>query len=214
MGLTSEQIENNKNTFLNILSQVNIEGADMQGLIDFLCNKSDFFTAPASTLYHANYTGGLCQHSLNVYYSLCNLVDIYKNRIPEYSEYSLIIVGLLHDISKTNFYEATTINKKIYNEKGTKHDNIGNFDWFAQEAFKVKDASERFLAGSHEVNSMLILSQYLPLTMEEMIAILNHHANTNNGNTLIDQSAIFSKYPLATLLHSADMLSTFILENK
>ena len=45
------------------------EGADK--LLDYLANKSDFFTAPASARYHSAVEGGLLQHSLNVYHCLC-----------------------------------------------------------------------------------------------------------------------------------------------
>ena len=46
-------------------------GAD--ALLDYLENKSDFFTAPASARYHGAYAGGLCDHSLNVYHCLVDL---------------------------------------------------------------------------------------------------------------------------------------------
>ena len=41
------------------------EGAD--ALLDYLENKSDFFTAPASARFHGSYAGGLCEHSVNVF---------------------------------------------------------------------------------------------------------------------------------------------------
>ena len=47
-------------------SLIKREGAEE--LLEYLCsNGSDFFTAPASTRFHGNYPGGLCEHSLNVY---------------------------------------------------------------------------------------------------------------------------------------------------
>ena len=55
-----------KEEFIDIFkSAITREGADK--LLDFLENKSDFFTAPASARYHGAYEGGLCEHSLNVY---------------------------------------------------------------------------------------------------------------------------------------------------
>ena len=53
-----------KEEFIEIFQeQVHREGA--QALLDYLSNKSDFFTAPASARYHGSYAGGLCEHSLN-----------------------------------------------------------------------------------------------------------------------------------------------------
>ena len=64
--LTPEQIENNKQQIIDIYRNcVKREGSDK--LLDYLINKSDFFTAPASTRFHGAYDGGLAQHSLNVY---------------------------------------------------------------------------------------------------------------------------------------------------
>lgn len=207
--LTAEQIEINKSRYLQLISTIEIEGADTQGLVDYLLT-SDFFTAPASTLYHSNYEGGLCQHSLNVYDALCNLANMYAPNKYDYS--SLIVVALLHDLAKVNFYEKYIMNKKHYHPAGTKHDNQGNFDWIAEEAFKVRDAKERFLGGEHGFNSMIIANRYIPMTYEETLAILHHHCGQGESKQLTDLSAILNKYPLITLLHMADFMSTFITE--
>ena len=63
--LTQEQIQANKTEFINLLRSTGRAG--IETLINWLETKSDFFTAPSSTVYHGNYDGGLCQHSLNVY---------------------------------------------------------------------------------------------------------------------------------------------------
>ena len=209
--LTPEQIEANKIEFLKLIAEIDIEGADTQGLVDFL-DGADFFSAPASTQYHCNYKGGLCEHSLHVYHNLVLLAEQYKDFIPEYEKSTFIVLGLLHDISKTNFYEVYVANKKIYSEKGTKHDNMGKFDWFAEEAFKVKDVHDRFIAGTHEVNSMFLVGRYIPLTLEENLAIMHHQAIPSEGQPIRDMSAILNKYPLITLLQMADYISTFIQE--
>lgn len=210
--LNKDQIEKNKLTFLQLIGEINIPGADIQGLIGFL-ESSDFFYAPASTIYHNNYEGGLCEHSLNVYYNLKMLYEKFKNNLPcEYDQNSLLICGLLHDLSKANFYEMYTKNEKVYNPQGTKHDNMGKFDWVAVSAYKTKDAHNRFLAGTHEENSMLLIGRYIPLSHEEMVAIMNHHAGLGDTKVNYDLSAVSNAYPLLPLLHSADYLATFILE--
>ena len=53
-----------KEEFLKLLRETNREG--MENLINFL-EKSDFFTAPASTRFHGSEEGGLVKHSLQVY---------------------------------------------------------------------------------------------------------------------------------------------------
>lgn len=202
-------IEENRNRVINILSQVKIEGADIQGLLNWLDN-SDFYIAPASTMYHSNYAGGLCQHSLNVYDNIMQLATMYCP--GQYTPDTLAVVSLMHDISKANYYEKALINKKVYNENGSKHDNMGNFDWVSQEVYKVKDATERSLLGTHEEASALMLGTFVPLTLEETIAVMHHHCGMNDECQFRDLSAHLNKYPLLTLLHTADFLSTFINE--
>lgn len=207
--MNKETAEMNKERYLRLISQIDIEGSDTEGLVDYLLN-SDFFTAPASTLYHSNYEGGLCQHSLNVYDAICKLSELYAP--GKYSQSTLIVVALLHDLAKVNFYEKYVANRKIYSPHGSKHDNQGNFDWFAEEAYKVRDVKERFLGGEHGFNSMIIANRYIPMTYEETLAILHHHVGIGESKQLGDLSAILNKYPLITLLHMADFISTFIVE--
>lgn len=207
--LTKEQIQTNQEKFLQLVSEIDIPGADTQGLVEYLLS-SDFFVAPASTQYHCNYEGGLCYHSINVYNALQQLADMYTP--GKYTKGTLIAVALLHDLSKTNFYEKFIMNKKVYGPTGSKHDNQGNFDWFAEEAYKVKDATERFIGGEHGFNSLMLANQYIPFTYEESLAILHHHAGLGEAKQLYDLSAIMNKYSLVALLHMADFLSTFITE--
>ena len=210
MVLTPDQINTNRQTFLQLISQIKIEGADITGLTNFLLG-SDFFTAPASTIYHSSFEGGLCHHSLNVYYELVDLATKYAP--GKYNANSLLIVGLLHDISKTNFYEKYIMNKKVYLPSGTKHDNQGKFDWFAEEAYKVRDVSERFIGAEHGTNSMFLISRYIPMTYEESVAVINHHFISETNGLIKDISAIYNKYSLATLIHLADMAAVYLLEN-
>ena len=76
------------------------EGAD--NLLAWL-EKSDMFTAPASTKYHLACSGGLCQHSVNVYRQLGKLYTAEFGEIPNDKKETLAIVSLLHDLCKVNF---------------------------------------------------------------------------------------------------------------
>ena len=60
-------IDINKTDFIQTLSQVDRER--IPELIEFL-KATDFFTAPASHRFNSAYDGGLCRHSLTVYYNL------------------------------------------------------------------------------------------------------------------------------------------------
>ena len=55
-----------KEEFIEIYTEhIHREGS--AELLDYLENKCDFFTAPASARYHGSYAGGLCDHSVNVF---------------------------------------------------------------------------------------------------------------------------------------------------
>ena len=69
-----------KEEFIEIFREkITRPGAD--ALLDYLENKSDFFTAPASARYHGAYAGGLCDHSLNVYHCLVDYLA--RERVQE-----------------------------------------------------------------------------------------------------------------------------------
>jgi len=206
---TDREIEENKETFIGLVKSI-----QRPGHIDKLLTKleeSDFYTAPASTKYHAAYKGGLVDHSLNVYYNLCSLI---KNKhIEDYDEDTIKIVALFHDISKMNYYESYFMNKKVYKDNGTKSDNVGRFDWESIEAYKTKDAEERFVLGNHAENSAFMINKYFSLSAEEYSAILNHMGSCDNHMFYGDNYATaFGRYKLAALLHVADMISTFVDE--
>ena len=95
-----------KERFLEIYNTyIKREGADK--LLEFLLN-SDFFTAPASSRFHSAFEGGLALHSLNVYDCLKSYLetDRAKNTFGfSYSEESIAIVSLLHDLCKIGVYK-------------------------------------------------------------------------------------------------------------
>lgn len=201
--LTEEQISENKQEFISLIRKINREGALIEDLIKQLEN-SDFFVAPASTQFHCNYKGGLCKHSLNVYKELKSLVEIkYPENTCPIEEDSIIITGLLHDISKMNFYETSTRNVK--DESGA---------WIQVPFIKIKEAKDRFIYATHGANSEYLVGRFIPLKLEESVAIINHMGGKEQGSNGFDStmSEIFNKYPLAILLHSADMLATFFDE--
>ena len=115
-----------KQRFLDICkNEMKREGLDK--LLDWL-EKSDFFEAPASTKYHGNYAGGLLEHSLNVYDCLVSYLksDRAKQFGFEYSDESIAIAALLHDLCKMNTYKVSFRNAKNELSPYTADTIIGN----------------------------------------------------------------------------------------
>ena len=199
------QMQSNKARFIELVNSINREGFLKENLLAKLEN-SDFFFAPASTKYHGNYKGGLCEHCLQVY---DNLVQINETKDLHFNEDSMKILALFHDISKMNFYEEYFQNKKVYYPGGSKRDEGGNYDWKAVASFKVREAKDRFVFGNHEQTSEFMLRSYCPLTYEESIAILHHHAGMSWDCAQDNISEVYNKYPIAMYLHVADMIGCY-----
>lgn len=210
--LTKEQIMNNKTDFIGLLNSITREGADIEKLIKKLEN-SDFFYAPASTQFHGSYEGGLCDHCLNVCSNMLQLVDMKADVLgvnPEEVRESIIIVSLLHDISKMNTYKLGVKNEKVYSENGSKYDELGKFDWVSKRIYVRRD--DAFIFGSHESTSEYIARQFIPLKLEESVAILHHMGSMSWDSAKDNIGEVFNKYWLALILYQADMLSTYVDE--
>lgn len=154
---------------------------------------TDFFTAPASSIYHNNFQGGLVDHSVNVFEQLVNLLRIHTE-IKVTAE-STAIVSLLHDVCKADYYELYSRNVKI------------NGQWEAVPAYRVREQKP---IGGHGSKSLYLIQKHMTLTDEEASAILCHMGR--GDDTSIDFGKAFRKYPLSFLTHLADGTSAFIKE--
>ena len=213
--LTETQIESNKERFLTLVNAINRDGMNKELLIKQL-TQSDFFTAPASTNYHCNYPGGLCEHSLNVYYNLIKLYSAFFKDGEQLSqeEYQKVaIVSLFHDFSKMNYYTTEIKNMKVYSESGSKKDSMGNYDWQSVQGYVSKPVKDRFMIGNHEENSAYMTNAFIPLTEEEYCAIIHHHGSVGYDSTKQNPADFWIKYPLSLLLYQADCIATFVQEN-
>lgn len=188
-----------KEQFLDIYKKnITRDGADK--LLDFLENKSDFFTAPASTRFHGAYEGGLLRHSLNVYECLVQYLvrervkDTYKLNV---SDETAAIVALLHDVCKVNFYTVSYRNSK----------NEQTGQWEKVPYYSINDT----LPYGHGEKSVYMVSGFMRLTREEAMAIRWHmgFSGIEDKNTI---GRALEKYPLAFALSIADMEASYFLE--
>ena len=195
---------NAQERILTLLNSVKRDG--IKNLIQFL-ESSDFFDAPASLKLHHAHEGGLCEYALARYDALEAIVS---SILPAnaYDEDTLIIVSLLADVNKINYFERTSINKKQYCEDGDKQDNIGRFKWVAEAGYKIKDPEDRFVFGTSGQNAERIITDFIPLKDEESAAIIN--LGVTYENPMFNYSYIYKKYKLACLLSAADSIATYL----
>ncbi|MDR7867791.1 MAG: HD domain-containing protein [Sporomusaceae bacterium] len=160
---------------------------------------TDFFTAPASTQYHGAHEGGLLEHSLAVYNNLCKIAGTFEEKLLPVSNSTAIIVALLHDICKADFYTVSTRNVK----------NEQTGQWEKVPYYAIEDT----IPLGHGEKSVILAMRHMPLTGDEIMAIRWHMAGFDDaarqyasGQAL---AAALKKYPLITALHMADLAATY-----
>ena len=204
-----EKIEKNKQEYISAINLIT-RPFDKEELIKML-EETDFFEAPASSKYHNAVKGGLCEHSINVWKRLVDLDQIMETKLDSNS---IAIVALCHDYAKINYYKLGYRNEKVYSESGSKSDNLGKYDWVSVPSYSTRDAKDRFIYGNHEATSEAIVRMYIPLTLDESSAILNHHGGMGADSAQNNIGEVYTKNKLALLLHLADMLCSFVDEDR
>lgn len=186
-----------KEEFIELLKSTNREGMDK--LLAWI-EKSDFYKAPASTRFHGSYEGGLLEHSLNVYKVLKQkLTQFPFASILNVNDDTLIIITLLHDICKANYYCVEMRNKK--NEDGI---------WVKEPYYSINDT----IPYGHGEKSVMMITKFIDLTLEEMYCIRWHMGFTEPKEFYNTISTVYEKYPLALALHEADLEASYILESR
>jgi len=212
----------------------------MEKLIGWL-EETDFFEAPSSTQFHCAFPGGLAAHSWNVYQLLRSKEDIYKLGLEKETMiivalfHDLCKIGMYEEdkeeiTDKQAKYLRDLAGKEYFKippdhlTKGYATDLIGYYkdkkegktDAVKPEykiSYKVNDT----LPLGHGEKSLYLVSQFIELTVEEACAIRWHmvafdagiHFNYPSGFPF--RQAV-EKYPLVTLLFTADFEASNILE--
>ena len=192
------KLEECQERFIEIYNKyIKREGADK--LLEYLIS-SDFFEAPASSRFHSSYQGGLVEHSLNVYDCLVSYLNTERAKETfgfSYTDESVAIVSLLHDLCKIGVYKKGFRNVK--DESGA---------WKKVDTFEYDDQ----LPYGHGEKSVYIITGYMRLTREEAFAIRYHMGYSSEFEDIRNVSKAFEMFPLAFAVHVADSESTYFIE--
>lgn len=161
--------------------------------INFLLNEG-FFTAPASTKYHGAYEGGLYDHSAAVYKRLKNLTV--KNNLKWKRPESPFIIGMFHDLCKCDQY-VLTVDENVFNMLTGVPGEI------------IYKHNENTLLKGHGSKSVMLLSQFITLTEEEMLCI-RYHMGAYETDEWAEFDRAIRKYPNVLWTHHADQLASKI----
>lgn len=184
---------------------------------DFMCDivpismkydliKKGFFIAPASRKYHGSYEGGLFDHSYNVAKTLVDLTE--KNHLSWSRYESPYIIGMFHDLCKIDSYKPVYENKITYRYNDKKKTTeqvcmkkITGYEWTADILLK-----------GHGDKSVMLLSQYIVLTEEEIMCIRYHMGAFTDKEEWSDYTRAIHEYPGILWTHHADMIASHIME--
>ena len=158
--------------------------------------ENKFFTQPASTKYHGAYEGGLFDHSYEVTQVLLDMTDRLnlKWKRPE----SPYIIGMFHDLCKIDNYLT------IVDEPG--ETMMGTNEVKGKEVH-FEYNSNTVLKG-HGEKSIMLLSQFIALTEEELFCIRFHMGAYEGQDQWDNYDKAIRKYENVLLTHTADMYTS------
>lgn len=168
--------------------------------VDFMDWLDDlgFFTAPASTKYHGAYEGGLYDHSRAVALKLLEITDDMDLRWQR--DESPLIIGLFHDLCKCDQYKLVRDNPEtIY-----QGDNGSIVQTLATYHYEYND---KLLLKGHGDKSIMLLSQFVTLTEEEMLCI-RYHMGAYLKEDWDGFDLAIKKYENVLWTHAADQLAS------
>ena len=183
-------VQDLKVAFTEIVKLIERDG--IEDLMSWL-ESTDFYKAPASAMFHGNYAGGLVDHSVHVYEELKKLCNFYCPK--KYTEESIAIVALFHDLCKVNFYTESTRN--------VKDEKTGR--WYQVPFYKTQEQQPM---GGHGSKSMFIVMYHMFLHGFEASAI-NCHMGPWDKQDYDNPGAVYENNELAWLLHVADERATY-----
>lgn len=157
--------------------------------------RHNFFTCPASTKHHGAYEGGLFDHSLAVTEKLLEM-NLNWSR-PE----SPYIVGMFHDLCKIDQYNT------IVDDEGTT--KFGSDEVTGRNVrFSYND---NCILKGHGEKSVMLLSQFMILTIEEIYCIRYHMGAYETDNWKQYDLAI-RQFENVLWTHTADMYASKVLD--
>lgn len=160
--------------------------------------ENGYFNAPASTKYHGNYEGGLFDHSYEVAGCLVEMTT--KLNLQWQRKESPWIVGLFHDLCKIDEYV------KVVDEEGQVMMGTGEVKG---EESHFEHATDVLLKG-HGDKSIMLLSQFMTLTEEEILCI-RYHMGAYNRDDWDGYDKAIRKYETVLWTYTADMYASKVL---
>lgn len=186
--------DNNKqNIFLTAMQLKDGTPLVTAEMMDWLIGQG-FFMKPAAINHHGNCTGGLFDHSFTV---MQNLVEITESLgLKWQNPRSPYIVGMFHDLCKLDDYVDENAMDTVM--MGTGSPISKNPKWTHNPDMILKGHGEK---------SIILLSQFMTLTEEEIMCI-RFHMGAYETDAWNEYNAAIRKYETVLWTHTADMYAS------
>lgn len=205
------------------LAHQHIKRQGLERLLTWLEQETDFFTAPSSTRFHLNTTGGLCLHSMNVFDTALrlwhNVIEPHglatdddrsgkpnpaattKAQFRNITEEKIAVATLFHDLCKCNLY--------VQEEKWKKDENNR---WMSYPGYGITDN----LPLGHGEKSCMLITRFMGLYDDEYLAVRWHMGmfdiGENGSTSRMSFYRAMELSPLVTLVHASDYLTSQCFE--
>lgn len=144
--------------------------------------RTDYFTAPASTNKHHAYEGGLFDHSRHVYETLVSFREIFTER-------EAFVIGMFHDLCKLGQYKPNIL----------KSGNISEAKpWLVEDDLPL----------GHGSKSVYVASKLLELSERETLGIF-WHMGPFDKNFWGNEGYLEKVFPEWRLVHAADLIASY-----
>ena len=183
----------NQDKFLEVMKLKDGTPLVTVDMFDWL-NANGFFVKPAAIKHHGNYTGGLFDHSstvMNVLVAMTEKFDI-KWQHPR----SPYIVGMFHDLCKMDDYVDEKAKDIVMMGTGSPISNNPSWTYNPDKILK-----------GHGDKSVMMLSQFITLTEEEIMCI-RFHMGAYETESWEQWDAAIRKYETVLWTHTADMYAS------
>ncbi len=189
---------------LDLMMSTNLAGIVKDDFLKWL-EENGFFNAPASTKYHGNYAGGLFDHSFMVMNLLVELSA--ANALKWKRPASPFIVGMFHDLCKIDQYIPQY---EMREELELSPLNDPKPMKFVKTLCGYEYNPNMFLKG-HGDKSVMLLSQHMKLTEEEVLCIRYHMGAFTEKEEWRDYTRAVHAFPNVLWTHQADMLASHVV---
>lgn len=157
-----------------------------------------FFIKPASISFHGQQSGDLFRHSFAVADVLIDMTE--KFDVEWERPQSPFIVGMFHDVCKMDDYMDENASDIVM--MGTGSPVSKNPKWVKNPAKLLK---------GHGDKSVMMLSQWINLTEEEMLCI-RYHMGAYQTDEWQEWDRAIRKYETVLWTHTADMYASKVMD--